>query len=95
MKLLKLIPVASIVITAFTTFEAKAVPHGWTTLDQCSFMNTQYSKVQNTDTTTSYGVWQEGSGDSKGGGNSYFISENVSYDSATSTYESKCDQTFG
>ena len=91
MKLLKLIPVASIVITAFTTFEAKAVPHGWTTLDQCSVMGTKYSKAQNTDTTTSYGVYQ-GGGDSKT--TNYWISVDVSYDSATSTYESKCDQTF-
>ena len=86
MKLLKLIPAAAIALTAFTTFEAKAgYPDGWTKKTSCSnpYGNGKFYKLQKTDTPASYGVYSDK-------GNSW-ESENVSYNSATDTYQCVCD----
>ena len=88
MKLLKLIPVAAIVLTAFTTFEAKAgYPSGWTKKNSCtnSFTRKKYYKLQKTDTPASYGVY----GDKQ----NEFMVENVDYDCATVHYKYQCDNT--
>jgi hypothetical protein len=94
MKLLKLIPAAAIVLTAFTTFEAKAgYPSGYTKKTSCTFRdgwsddifgksNYKYYKLQKTDTPASYGVYADGT-------NSW-VTENVSYKSATKTYKCTC-----
>ena len=86
MKLLKLIPFAAIVLTAFLPFEAKAgYPSGWTKKTSCTFVNKKYYKLQNTDTPASYGVYSDQ--DNK------WVVENTSYDKATSDYKSVCDGT--
>ena len=79
MRLLKLIPAAAIVLTAFTTFEAKAgYPSGWTKKNSCTgTYGNIYYKLQKTDTPASYGVYSDK-------GTSWY-SENVSYNSATDT----------
>ena len=83
MKLLKLIPAAAIALTAFTTFEAKAgYPDGWTKKTSCTYNSKKYYKLQKTDTPASYGVWNST--------NSTWAIENVSYNSATDTYQDKC-----
>tara|TARA_A100001011_G_scaffold387330_1_gene464903 strand:+ start:34 stop:345 length:312 start_codon:yes stop_codon:yes gene_type:complete len=91
MKLLKLIPAAAIVLTAFTTFEAKAgYPSGWTKKTSCKYpnsnsWNSDYTiyKLQKTDTPASYGVYH----DQK----NKWIIENVSYNCATDWYQYECD----
>ena len=85
MKLLKLIPAVAIVLTAFTTFEAKAgnYPDGWTKKSACSFSGKRYYKLQKTDTPASYGVY--------GDRENEWIKENVSYDEATQKYKDMCD----
>ena len=82
MKLLKLIPAVAIVLTAFTTFEAKAgnYPDGWTKKSACSFSGKRYYKLQKTDTPASYGVWN---------GNRWVV-ENVSYNCATAAKNFEC-----
>ena len=88
MKLLKLIPAAAIVLTAFTTFEAKAgYPSGWTVKNSCSVsLGSEYVgvyyKLQKTDTPASYGAYDD-SGDE-------WIIENVSYNCATNWYKYVC-----
>ena len=87
MKLLKLIPVAAIVITAFTTFEAKAdYPSGWTKKNSCAKGGGYIYKLQKTDTPASYGAYQSGGHGSK----QEWIIENVSYDCATNWYKYRC-----
>tara|TARA_B100000963_G_C22481642_1_gene605001 strand:- start:295 stop:579 length:285 start_codon:yes stop_codon:yes gene_type:complete len=83
MKLLKLIPAAAIVLTAFTTFEAKAgYPDGWTKKNRCARYSGYLYKLQKTDTPASYGVY----GDQE----NVWIIENVSYDCATNWYKYRC-----
>ena len=86
MKLLKLIPVAGIVLTAFTTFEAKAgYPSGWTLKNSCGAFNYTYYKLQKTDTSASYGTYRESAlGDGE------WLVENVSYKKATHEYQKHC-----
>ena len=60
MKLLKLIPVAAIVLTAFTTFEAKVgYPRGLTKNNSCKnlIFGRTYYKLQKTDPPAAYGVY--------------------------------------
>ena len=81
MKLLKLIPAAAIVLSAFTTFEAKAdYPSGWTEKNSCNNNNYDVYKLQKTDTPASYGTYR---GDK-------WIVENVSYKCATKWYKYYC-----
>ena len=85
MKLLKLIPAAAIVLTAFTTFEAKAggYPSGWTKKTSCTDgSGTKFYKLQKTDTPASYGVYKS---------LDKWIIENVTYDQANYQYRKKCD----
>ena len=84
MKLLKLIPAAAIVLTAFTTFEVKAgYPEGWKKKTSCKdWTGKIFYKLQKTDTPASYGVYADGT-------NSW-VTENVSYKSATKTYKCTC-----
>tara|TARA_A100001011_G_scaffold19137_1_gene19561 strand:+ start:157 stop:438 length:282 start_codon:yes stop_codon:yes gene_type:complete len=85
MKLLKLIPAAAIVFTAFLPFEAKAgnIPDGWTKKNRCSSSSDdfKYYKLQKTDTPASYGVYKE---------TGHWEIENVSYNSATDKFQDKC-----
>ena len=86
MKLLKLIPAAAIVLTAFTTFEAKAgYPDGWTKKTSCTsyILGKKYYKLQKTDTPASYGVYSDQDND--------WIIENVSYAEATRVYGYSCN----
>ena len=86
MKLLKLIPAAAIVLTAFTAFEAKAgmYPDGWTEMNSCfGLLGYKYFKLQKTDTPASYGTYQRTVG---------WVKENVSNDCATSWYQYKCQK---
>ena len=84
MKLLKLIPAAAIVLTAFTTFEAKATnyPDGWTLKNTCSSHKAQHHKLQKTDTPASYGAYNATKQE--------WTIENVSYDCATNWYKYTC-----
>ena len=87
MKLLKLIPAAAIVLTAFTTFEAKAgYPSGWTEMNACGV---GYYKLQKTDTPASYGTYCAGDQDWVKDENNNPV-ENVSYDCATNWYKYRC-----
>ena len=86
MKLLKLIPAAAIVLSAFTTFEAKAgYPSGYTKKTSCTNVagDRKYYKLQKTDTPASYGVYE----DKK----NCWIIENTDYDTATTYYKGRCD----
>ena len=87
MKLLKLIPAAAILLTAFTTFEAKAgYPSGWTSKNNCTGLDgSKYYKLQKTDTPASWGVYSDQKND--------WIVENVSYDCASQTYKYYCGKT--
>ena len=86
MKLLKLIPAAAILLTAFTTFEAKAgYPSGWTEKGSCTDLGSKYYKLQKTDTPASWGVYSDQKND--------WIVENVSYDCASQTYKYYCGKT--
>ena len=89
MKLLKLIPAAAIVLSAFTTFEAKATnyPDGWTLKNTCSSHKAQHHKLQKTDTPASYGTYWYDTNNSQ---NSSWIIENVSYNCATNWYKNNC-----
>ena len=90
MKLLKLIPAAAIVLTLFTTFEAKAdYPSGWTEKNSCTrdSGNRIIYKLQKTDTPASYGTYWY---DTNNSSNSSWIIENVSYNCATNWYKSNC-----
>ena len=88
MKLLKLIPAAAIVFTAFLPFEAKAgYPSGWTKKTSCTVTNDmtpskKYYKLQKTDTPASYGVYSDKDND--------WVIENVSYNCATNWYQYEC-----
>jgi hypothetical protein len=86
MKLLKLIPVVAIVLTAFTTFEAKAgYPSGYTKKTSCDWTDGyKYYKLQKTDTPASYGVYANYQLSDE------WIIENVSYDCATNWYKYRC-----
>ena len=99
MKLLKLIPAAAIVLSAFTTFEAKAGPYGypypsgWSEKNSCNYTDSlggnsdgKVYKLQKTDTPASYGAYQSTD-------TSYttkWLIENVSYDCATNWYKYGC-----
>ena len=83
MKLLKLIPAAAIVLTAFTTFEAKAdYPSGWTKKKHCT--SADYYLLQRTDTPAAYGVWDDND-------NAWSI-DYVSFDDARDVYDNKCNK---
>ena len=92
MKLLKLIPVAAIVITAFTTFEAKAdYPSGWTKKNKCAYKENTMDiyLLENTDTPAAWGTYDEGEGDWVIADHSTPI-EYVSYDCAHDWWKYKC-----
>tara|TARA_B100001057_G_scaffold15011_1_gene14203 strand:+ start:813 stop:1115 length:303 start_codon:yes stop_codon:yes gene_type:complete len=83
MKLLKSIPAVAIVLTAFTTFEAKAsdnYPDGWTKKSACSYSGKRYYKLQKTDTPASYGVYTA----------HRWVVENVSENCATAAKNYEC-----
>ena len=85
MKLLKLIPVAAIVLTAFITFEAKAdYPSGYRKKTSCTSQRdgNKYYKLQKTDETASYGVFNNNE--------QIWEAQYVSYNSATDTYKELC-----
>ena len=83
MKLLKLIPAAAIVLTAFTTFEANAgYPSGWTQKKHCK--SADYYLLQRTDTPAAYGVWDDND-------NAWSI-DYVSFDDARDVYDNKCNK---
>ena len=66
MKLLKLIPVAAIVFTAFLPFEAKAgYPSGWTEFNKCAYKNNTEDiyLLENTDTPAAWGTYDEANDD--------------------------------
>ena len=86
MKLLKLIPATAIVLTAFTTFEAKAgYPSGYTKKNSCTNVagDRKYYKLQKTDEPASYGVYE----DKK----NCWHTQYVDYDTATELYKIRCD----
>ena len=95
MKLLKLIPAAAIVLTAFTTFEAKAgYPSGWTKKNGCTFTSQmtgskKYYKLQKTDTPASYGVYSDQENDWVKDEYNNLV-ENESYDCASNWYKYMC-----
>ena len=84
MKLLKLITASTIVLTAFTNFEAKAdnYPEGWTKLCHCVSDNDEFYKLQKTDTPAAYGVWDSG--------NNAWSVDYVSRDDAKENFNNKC-----
>ena len=84
MKLLKLIPAAAIAFTAFTTFEAKAVPAPWTSKASCNAHRGSHHKVQNTDTPASWGAYNTNPNQKN------WTIKNVSYNCATNWYQYVC-----
>ena len=84
MKLLKLIPAAAIALTAFTTFEAQAVPAPWTSKTSCNAHRGSHHKVQNTDTPASWGAYNTNPNQNK------WTIKNVSYNCATNWYQYVC-----
>ena len=89
MKLLKLIPAAAIVLTAFTTFEVKAdnsnYPSGWTKKKHCT--SRDYYLLQRTDTPAAYGVWDHN--------DNAWSTSYVSFDDARDVYDNKCTKDEG
>ena len=87
MKLLKLIPAAAIVLTAFTTFEAKAggeLPAPWTSKASCDAHRGTHHKVQNTDTPASWGAYNTNTNQKN------WTIKNVSYNCATNWFQYVC-----
>ena len=83
MKFLKIITVAAIALSSLQALETKAdVPSGYSQLNTCTANGKRYYKLQKTDESASYGVWNDS--------RSTWAAQYVSYDKATSTYKSKC-----
>ena len=85
MKLLKLIPVAALVFTAFLPFEAKAgYPSGWTEFKKCAYKENTMDiyLLENTDTPAAWGTYDDK-------WNEWRI-ENVSYDCASNWFKYNC-----
>ena len=89
MKLLKLIPAAAIVLTAFANFEAKAdYPSGWTEKKYCT--SADYYLLQRTDTPAAYGVWDDN--DNEWSTEDGSTIEYVSFNDARDVYDDKCNE---
>ena len=84
MKFLKLISLSTIALSSLLVLETKAaIPSDYSQLNTCTHGGKRYYKLQKTDEPASYGVWNDTNGT--------WAAQYVSYNSATSTYQNKCN----